>query len=126
LFVSRSSSLMDRRIQLTITLLEECVSAPPTAGELARAVNLSASRLRHIFKTETGKTPAQYLKNLRMLKAELLLRTTFLSVKEIINRVGLTNSSNFVREFKKIYGVPPTKYRLEKGQELSLRRRKTL
>lgn len=79
--------------------------------ELAKIVNLSPSRLRHLFKTETGRTPAQYLKHLRLQKAELLLSTTFLTVKEIVNRVGLNTGSHFVREFKKVYGVTPTTYR---------------
>ena len=79
--------------------------------ELAQLVNLSASRLRHLFKTETGKTPAQYLKYLRLQKAELLLRTTFLTVKEIVNLVGLMTGSHFVRDFRKAYGLTPTMYR---------------
>jgi AraC-like DNA-binding protein len=46
-----------------------------------------------------------------MQRAEVLLRTSFLSVKEIGNRVGLSNSSHFVREFKSVYGAPPSAYR---------------
>ena len=51
-------------------------------------MNLSGSRLRHLFKAEMDQTPAQYLKAIRMREAAMLLRTTFLSVKEIMNRVG--------------------------------------
>jgi two-component system response regulator YesN len=87
------------------------MSAAPTLEELGRQVNLSASRLRHIFKQQTGKTPAQYLKDLRLRQAELLLRTTFLSVKQITSRVGLTTGSHFVREFKRVHGMAPTAYR---------------
>jgi AraC family transcriptional regulator of arabinose operon len=102
---------MDRRIEVVISKMESQISKPWEIGEMARLVNLSASRLRHLFKTETGKTPAQYLKYLRLQKAELLLRTTFLTIKEIANRVGLPTGSHFVREFKKVYRVAPTTYR---------------
>jgi transcriptional regulator GlxA family with amidase domain len=102
---------MDRRIEVVISKMEGQISKSWEIGELAQLVNLSASRLRHLFKTKTGKTPAQYLKYLRLQKAELLLRTTFLTVKEIVNRVGLTTGSHFVREFKRVYGVTPTAYR---------------
>jgi AraC family transcriptional regulator of arabinose operon len=115
---------MDRRIQVIIALMENRVSVRLDIAELAREVNLSPSRLRHLFKRETGNTPAQHLKNLRMQKAEWLLRTTFLSVKEVINRIGMTNSSHFVREFKKIYDAAPTKYRAALAQEPTLRTQK--
>ena len=46
-----------------------------------------------------------------MREAEKLLRTTFLSVKEIMNCVGLSNESHFVHEFKKTYKLAPSKYR---------------
>ncbi len=102
---------MDRRIEVVISKMDSQISKSWEIGELAGLVNLSASRLRHLFKKETGKTPAQYLKYWRLQKAELLLRTTFLTVKEVANRVGLTAGSHFVREFKKVYGVAPTTYR---------------
>ena len=102
---------MDRRIEVVISKLESDVSKAWGIVEVAQLVNLSSSRLRHLFKTETGKTPTQYLKDLRLRNAELLLRTTFLSVKEIVNRIGLTTSSHFVRDFKNEYGLTPTMYR---------------
>jgi AraC-like DNA-binding protein len=79
--------------------------------ELADLVNLSGSRLRHLFKQETGTTPAQYLKAIRLKKAAALLRSTFMSIKEIAMSVGLTTASYFVREFRRSYGMTPTEFR---------------
>jgi AraC-like DNA-binding protein len=56
-------------------------------------------------------SPAKYLKTLRMRQAATLLTTTFLSVKEIVRRVGLTDESHFVRDFKRLYGRTPSEYR---------------
>jgi len=102
---------MDRRIQIARSAFETDFSRAWDIEKLALLVNLSTSRLRHLFKTETGMTPTQYLKSIRMREAELLLRTTFLSVKEIMNRVGISDESHFGHEFKKAYGLPPSKYR---------------
>jgi AraC-like DNA-binding protein len=55
--------------------------------------------------------PAKFLKSLRMQQAATLLTTTFLSVKEIVRQVGLTDESHFVRDFKRIYGMTPSEYR---------------
>ncbi len=106
---------MDRRIELVISKIETQTSGSWETTNLAGLVNLSASRFRHLFKEETGTTPAHYLKELRLRKAEVLLRTTFLSVKEIVSGVGLGSGSHFVREFKKMYGLSPTAYRRAAG-----------
>jgi AraC family transcriptional regulator, arabinose operon regulatory protein len=102
---------MDRRIELVISKMESQTSRQWETVKLAALVNLSASRLRHLFKQETGTTPARYLRDLRLKKAEVLLRTTFLSVKEIVSEIGMGSSSHFVREFKKTYGSSPTEFR---------------
>lgn len=56
-------------------------------------------------------TPNQFIKQVRLSEAEKLLRTSFLRVKEIMNRVGFLDESHFGHEFKKTYGVSPSKYR---------------
>ena len=102
---------MDRRIELVISQLEADVVRPWETAELAELVNLSASRFRHLFKEETGRTAFQYLRELRLRRAEFLLRTTFLAIKEVMTETGLTSSSHFVHYFKKKYGMTPTAYR---------------
>jgi len=102
---------MDRRIEVVISNMEAQCSRSWEVAELANLVNLSGSRLRHLFKQQTGTTPGQYLKAVRLRKAGVLLRTTFMSVKEIAMTVGLTTASYFVREFRKSYGMTPTAYR---------------
>ena len=56
-------------------------------------------------------TAAQYLKSLRMQRAKQLIDSTFLNTKEIMQKVGMTDESHFVREFKKVYGLPPGSYK---------------
>ena len=102
---------MDRRIELVISKIEAEVAHSWETAELAALVNLSASRFRHLFKEETGQTTSQYLREVRLQRAELLLRTTFLSIKEVMSETGLTSSSHFVQYFKKKYGMSPTAYR---------------
>lgn len=102
---------MNRRIQLVVSLMKNDLRRAPSLNELAASVNLSASRLRHIFKAETGMTPAQYLKSLRMRAAKELLESTFLSVKEIAVGIGYEHPSHFVRDFRKVYDISPAQYR---------------
>ena len=96
---------MDPRVRQAINLLSEDLSRPFNFDALAACVNLSPSRLRHLFRSEFGVTPAQYLKRLRIEGARKLLEGSFLSLKEVMLRVGVSDESHFLRDFKKTHGA---------------------
>ncbi len=102
---------MNTRVQKVVHLIQKDLSRKVTLSEMAQAVNLSAAHLRTLFKSEIGMTPMQYQKKLRLLEARRLLESTFLNVQEIMVRVGLSDDSHFVRDFKKLYGLTPAQYR---------------
>lgn len=102
---------MAERVKRVIELMEGDPSRDFTLRKMAESVNLSAPYFCYLFKSITGVPPAKYLKSLRMQQAAMLLTTTFLSVKEIVSRVGFTDESHFVRDFKRLYGLTPSEYR---------------
>jgi AraC family transcriptional regulator, arabinose operon regulatory protein len=102
---------MDRRVELVIAQIEADLARTWETAQLAALVNLSASRFRHLFKEETGRTINQYLRERRLERAEFLLRTTFLSIKEVMSESGGSTMSHFVEYFKRRYGAAPTAYR---------------
>jgi len=103
---------MDRRIELVISLLENDTSRAWDTRSLAVLVNLSPSRFRHLFKQETGTSPRQYLRELRFRKAEVMLATTFLSLKQIAEAIGLVSVTHFMKDFKERRGMTPREYRI--------------
>ena len=106
---------MDWRVKKVIRQLRE----PPTpdtrftVNHLAATVNLSASRLRHLFKTETGMALKKCMVESRLQIAKRLLENTSLSVKEVAAKLGYFYESQFVRDFKRMYQVSPAQYRRE-------------
>ena len=102
---------MDVRVQIIRFTIQKEYRRGLHRKELARSVNLSTSRLRHLFKQHIGQTLSQYLAQIRLQQARVLLVTTRLSVKEVMNRVGIHDDSHFTRDFKRVYGLAPTKYR---------------
>lgn len=104
---------MDKRVEKIIQMMREDVSGELSLSEFAQSVNLSVWRLCHVFKSDVGMPPMRYLRLLRMERAKDLLESSFLSVKEIGFRVGLTDESHFVRDFKATYGLSPACYRTE-------------
>ena len=102
---------MAERVKRVIELMHGDPSRNFTLGDMAEPVNLSPPYFCYLFKSITGVPPAKYLKSLRMQQAATLLTTTFLSVKEVVRRVGLSDDSHFVRDFKRHYGMTPSEYR---------------
>ncbi|HEX6717452.1 MAG TPA: helix-turn-helix transcriptional regulator [Pyrinomonadaceae bacterium] len=115
---------MDRRIELVISKIKTQTAVAWDIPGLAKLVNLSSSRFRHLFKQETGISPAQYLKDYRIRRAEKMLRTTFLSIKQILKQVGIASNTHFVSDFKSVYGMTPTAYRRSIGRRAKRRRRR--
>ena len=102
---------MDVRVQNIMTLMRRDLRAKLKLNDMARAVNLTSFHFCHLFKAQTGSSPAKYLKTLRLERARELLETTLLNVKEIRALVGLTDESHFARDFRAAYGLTPQQYR---------------
>ena len=91
----------------------QAVAADPSQdiADLARLVNLSSSRLSHLFKLETGCSLRAYLVDCRLEMAALVLRRTDTSVKAVSYNVGYGHPPSFVRAFRKQFDCSPKEYR---------------
>nr|MBX2874497.1 response regulator [Saprospiraceae bacterium] len=75
---------------------------------LSRALLLSRSQLGRKVKALTGKSPAVFLRSLRLQKARHLLLNHKLSVKEVAFEVGFTDPSYFSKSYAEQYGESPS------------------
>jgi AraC family transcriptional regulator of arabinose operon len=98
---------MDRRVLWAVVEMEATLAEVRCAA-LAAEVNLSPSRFAHLFASGTGSSPSRYLHALRMERARLLLHRTFLTVKEVMAQVGVSDASHFSRDFRRYHGISPT------------------
>lgn len=114
---------MDARIEKITDLLTADAAHVLASDELARTVNLSVRRLRHLFKEEMGLPIRCYISRIRMRRARKLLSHSYLRVKEIMNSVGINDKTHFCRAFKKEFGITPSGYRrrVARGREKLLR-----
>ena len=88
-----------------------------SVAELAEQCMLSISRFSHLFKRVTGTGVVNYIHELRVSKAAVLLATTGLSVAEIAERVGFSDAAYFSRVFRKSCGKSPLEYRRDGKKE---------
>ncbi|MEQ9463236.1 MAG: AraC family transcriptional regulator [Haliea sp.] len=91
--------------------MEQRLHEPLTLAGLAGVAGTSPAHLIQLFKRDTGSTPKQYLRRLRIAAAERLLVSTGLSVGEIGYRVGFANPQHFSRVFSQHCGVSPGEWR---------------
>ena len=80
-------------------------------ASLARMANMSEATFFRHFKQATGFSPMDYLLNLRLAKAEELLRTTSLSLTDISAKCGFYDSNYFGMQFRKRYEITPHRFR---------------
>ena len=81
------------------------------ADLLARDVAMSRASLYKKLQTMLGITPTDFIRNVRLKRAALLLAESQLSISEIADRVGFITARNFSSSFKKMFGVLPSEYR---------------
>lgn len=84
---------------------------------IAENTHSSPYHLHRKFKEVKNLTIHEYLQEIRMNQAIHLLLTTDLSVASVGRKVGIPNSSQFVRDFKKHTKTTPLKYRKEHFHE---------
>ncbi len=85
-----------------------------TIPELAVLSGRSLSAFKRDFEIYFKDSPASYIKEQKLLKANDLLVSTDFSVSEVCYEVGFSDTSHFTKLFKKKYNLTPTEYRRSK------------
>lgn len=91
-------------------LLAKNLQNPPSITDLARKLGASRTKLYKDFCDIHGDTPTNFLRDLRMKKAELLIREGKMNMTEIAYTIGYSNISYFAKVFRKYFSVPPSIY----------------
>jgi AraC-like DNA-binding protein len=83
---------------------------PLEVADLAAAAGVSKYHFLRCFAATYGKTPAQYLAERRVERAQDLLRATNLTVTEVCHLVGYTSLGSFSSRFQALVGESPSAY----------------
>ena len=84
-----------------------------SADCLAIEVGLSKEKLQAGFQKQTGYTLHDYILQVRIEKAKVLLVNTNHPVKAIADAAGFNNDSHFCKVFRKLACISPVQYRLQ-------------
>ncbi len=100
-------------VDCAIQIIEKDYKKELTLNYLAEQLDISPYYFSKLFKTKTKKNYSEYLTELRVEKAILMMQNKDMSMKEIGINVGYSDPNYFSRIFKKIKGCSPTEYRGE-------------
>ena len=89
-------------------LADRSYAEPLDLDALAAAAGVSKYHFLRCFTATYGKTPAVYLAERRVERAQDLLRATNLTVTEVCMLVGYSSLGSFSSRFRELVGVSPS------------------
>lgn len=99
------------RLLKALTFIYHNFSHNISVKQIAEASGSSVSLLRKLFVDYCGVSPLRYLQDLRISRAEEMLKNPYLSISEIALKCGYENPGYFIRLYRRKYGVSPGRSR---------------
>jgi len=99
------------KIQAVKDYIQTYYFLPLTVEKIAEKFSYNRSYLCRIFKQEEGKSPKQYMIDMKMQIASKMLLESDISVENVSNSIGYQDSFTFSKMFKKRMGVSPQEYK---------------
>lgn len=101
-------------IAQAISWLKGNYKEPLHVDELARRANMSSSTFHRHFKEITGLSPLQFHKQLRLHEAQRLMVLENRKASSVSLLVGYESDTQFNREYKRLFGEPPCRDKLQR------------
>ncbi len=97
-------------IRRAIRYIHQHLYEPCRLKDVAKVVKVHPGYLSSLFKSETGKSLTQYIRDKKMEEAKNLLGDLNYSVSEIAEMLGYNSLSYFIKVFRQVNGCSPRKY----------------
>lgn len=104
---------MPEALREAIILMERNLEEPLALNEIAHYAGISQRQLERLFNKFTKTTPIKYYINIRLEQARKLVTQTELSLIEISGICGFKHAEQLSRSYKRRFGMPPSKHRIE-------------
>ena len=101
----------DNRAQIVVDYMINHFDTSISIEEMSKMANMSSATLRRLFKQHTGKSPSEFLIELKMTVAAKKILETDERISDIAYMVGIEDPNYFSRVFKKHFGATPHAYR---------------
>lgn len=95
--------------------LRESIACDLTNESIAADIGKHPVHLAREFRRHFGQSIGEYQRQLRLNKAEILLRTKDMSLTDVALESGFCSHSHLSRSFKRAYGITPSRFRSEQN-----------
>ena len=103
-------------IQRVMRYIQDNLGGSISIKHFCEQTNMNPTYIGRLFREELGMYFSEYVSNLRINRAKLLLESTSYSVSDIARQVGMYDVSYFVQCFRKKERISPMKYRQSAAQ----------
>jgi len=79
--------------------------------KIAEHLGVNQRKLERMFNRQLGLSPSEFSKSVRMEHARTYLKQRDTSYSDIVYNLGFYDQAHFVRQFKSVVGITPSKYR---------------
>jgi AraC-like DNA-binding protein len=111
-----SKTDFDNVINLHYEIVKNQSRAIPSAGEVAKKINMSPQKFRNLFQKIFNANYYVFYQEMRLEHAKVLLKDNEFSIVQIAYKVGFNYSQNFARAFHKYTGMTAKTYRELKNE----------
>ncbi|WP_261842253.1 GlxA family transcriptional regulator [Aliamphritea ceti] len=99
------------RLLKVLAKMEANIENPLSPTELAEHAHLSVRQLERLFRSHLDKSPTGYYMQIRLERAQQLLRESHLSVAEIGIACGFSSAPHFTRSYRNQFQLSPSEDR---------------
>ncbi len=108
---TQEQPVIPENIVLLRAYMEHHFQTPFSLDEMAKFAGMSKYHLCREFKKYIGFSPKEYILDLRISQARLMLSSSRIPSCHIGAIVGFSNEANFIRQFRQSTGMTPGQYR---------------
>ncbi|MGA2547097.1 MAG: AraC family transcriptional regulator [Rectinemataceae bacterium] len=98
-------------VEKALAIMQGAIERRLDLRALCDRIRLSREHFVRVFTERMGMPPMRYYSRLKVEAARAMLSSTNLRVQEIADKLGYENQFSFARAFKRVSGMPPTRFR---------------
>ena len=97
----------NKKLSKAVAVIKDCLDNPLPTSQIADQAGLSTRQLERLFARYIGSTPKNYMMELRLERARMLLQQSDMRVLDVAIACWFSSASHFSKPYRKHFGLLP-------------------